>query len=488
MKLRGASAVSVGILGSRILGFVRESIFAHYFGNTDAADAFKGALRIPNLLQNLFGEGVLSASFIPVYARLRGEGKEEEAKEVARSVLFILTLFSSVITILGILTAPLLIDLITPGFEGAKRELAIQIVQILFPGTALLVISAWCLGIQNSHKRFLLSYAAPMFWNLAIIVALLLFGSEPDGILFVTWGVVAGSLLQLLVQIPTTLKLLNGFRGQLKHRSEHVRRVLKNFLPVLLSRGVVQISAFVDSMIASLLRAGSLSALGYAQTLYLLPVSLFGMAVSAAQLPELSETRGEAVVEVSNRLQRAISRMLFFVFPSAAAFICIGDRLVAFVFQSGEFSSEDTRRVWEALSLLAIALPFGTISRLFSSYFYSRDLASKLLWVSISRVILAGALGFYLSRTLDLAGLCLGASIGSYFEFLSLSVLLTKQGIPLPKFSRSTLIFGGWSLICGMLARVSSAGFDRLEGGLIAVVAFSALYLIPAIILRKRVG
>jgi putative peptidoglycan lipid II flippase len=137
---------------SKIAGFVRGRYFARFLGADDAADAFGSAFRIPNLLQNLFGEGVLSASFIPVYASLLARGEVEEAGRVAGAVLAILGLVTSVLTLLGILATPLLVDVITYGFHGAKRELTIRLVRILFPGAALLVMSAWCLGILNSPE------------------------------------------------------------------------------------------------------------------------------------------------------------------------------------------------------------------------------------------------------------------------------------------------------------------------------------------------
>src|SRR5256885_14036331 len=168
-KFGGALAVGTGILLSRIAGVVREIAIAHYLGISRAADAFRAALRIPNLLQNLLGEGVLSASFIPVYARLLAEGKEREANQVARTVATLLVLTASVITLLGIVFTRQVLELLAPGFHGEVRELTVRLVRVLFPGTALLVLSAWCLGVLNSHRRFFLSYASPVLWNGALI-------------------------------------------------------------------------------------------------------------------------------------------------------------------------------------------------------------------------------------------------------------------------------------------------------------------------------
>ena len=248
-------------------------MFSHYFGlASDEADAFNTGFRIPNLLQNLFGEGALSASFIPVYARLVAAGDEDEADRLAGAVGGLLAFTVSVIVLVGVLATAWLIDLIAPGFEGEKRLLAIRLVRILFPGAGLLVISAWCLGILNSHQKFFLSYAAPVAWNLAMIAALVIVGGRTDlGSLAVVlaWASVAGSALQMAVQLPTVSRVLSQFRPSLDIRSSHVREVVRNFWPVLFSRGVVQISAYIDQLIGSLLPTGAITGLTNVQLLYL---------------------------------------------------------------------------------------------------------------------------------------------------------------------------------------------------------------------------
>src|SRR5207248_6578901 len=173
---RSAFMVGAGILISRIIGVIRQRVFAYYFGASLAADAFSAAFRIPNFLQNVFGEGALSASFIPVYANLLARKDEREASRVASAVLTLLALVTSVIVLVGVLTTPYIISIVALGFIGDRRDLAIQLVQIFFPGAGLLVMSAWCLGVLNSHRRFLLSYTAPVVWNLAIIASMIFFG------------------------------------------------------------------------------------------------------------------------------------------------------------------------------------------------------------------------------------------------------------------------------------------------------------------------
>src|SRR5688572_734388 len=264
---RSAFFVGAGILISRIVGLVRQRIFAHYFGSSGEGDAFSAAFRIPNFLQNVFGEGALSASFIPVYAKLLAQKDEEHAGRVANAVFCILALVTSIIVLIGVLATPYIVTAIAAGFEAERRDLTITLVRIFFPGAGLLVLSAWCLGVLNSHHKFFISYTAPVAWNAAIIAALLYFDNRVDLATLAAmtaWGSVAGSALQFGVQLPTVLRLIHRFRPRLDIANAHVRQVLHSFFPVFMSRGVVQISAFVDAGLASFLGQGALVALNYA--------------------------------------------------------------------------------------------------------------------------------------------------------------------------------------------------------------------------------
>src|SRR5947209_4064505 len=249
---KSAFMVGAGILISRIIGVIRQRVFAHYLGTSDAAGAFSAAFRIPNFLQNVFGEGALSASFIPVYANLLARGDKKEASRVADAVLTLLALSTSLIVLAGVLTTPYFVGLFAHSFPEETRALTIQLVRIFFPGAGLLVLSAWCLGVLNSHRKFFLSYTAPVVWNLAIIATLIWFSRREDQFHLATyaaWGSVAGSALQFGVQMPTVLRLIRRLRPVFDVTSANVRTVLRNFFPVFMSRGVVQISAFVDAML-----------------------------------------------------------------------------------------------------------------------------------------------------------------------------------------------------------------------------------------------
>jgi putative peptidoglycan lipid II flippase len=464
--------VAAGIFLSRILGLVRQRAFAHYLGNTGVADAFTAAFRIPNLLQNLFGEGALSASFIPVYAGLLAAKEPEEADRVAGAVGALLALVVSGIVVLGVLGSPWLVTVIAPGFAGEKRELTIRLVRILFPGAGLLVLSAWCLGVLNSHRRFFLSYAAPVAWNLAIIGTLLVLGPRrgmTDLALAAAWASVGGSLLQLLVQWPTVRRLAPALRFRLSATTQHVRTVLTNFLPAFVGRGVVQLSAFIDALLATLLPTGAVAAMGYAQAIYTMPVSLFGMAVSAAELPAMSGARGttdEVAAYLRTRLDGGLRQVAFLVVPSAMAFLALGQVIVSALYQTGEFGRRDSLYVWGILAGSAVGLLASTMGRLYASAFYAlRDVRTPLRF-AVVRVVLTGAFGWFAALRLPgllvigpewgAAGLTASAGVAGWVEFLllrrRLGARIGNTGLPLgllPRLWASATAGAalGWSLL-----------------------------------------
>lgn len=440
---RHAATVGAGILISRIVGLIRQRVFAYYFGTSAAGDAFSAAFRIPNFLQNVFGEGALSASFIPVYAKLLAQGDEKEARHVANAVLGLLALLTSVIVLLGVLTTPYLISIIAAGFQDERRDLTIRLVRILFPGAGLLVLSAWCLGVLNSHHRFFISYTAPVVWNISIIAALVLFGGRVGQFPLAeatAWGSVIGSALQFGVQIPTVLKLVPRLRPAIDLASVHVRIVGRNFLPVFISRGVVQISAFVDAALASFLGQGAVVALSYAQSLYTLPVSLFGMAVSAAELPTMSKALGKTdeIAEVlRHRLDEGLRRIAFFIVPSSMAFLALGDVIAAVLYQTGQFKHDAANYVWAILAGSTVGLLASTLGRLYSSTYYAlRDTRTPLRF-AVVRVALTTVLGYLCALPLPpllgldpkwgVAGLTASAGIAGWVEFTLLRRTLNRR-------------------------------------------------------------
>lgn len=492
--------VALGIFLSRIAGLVRSRATAHFLGSSDAADALAAAFRIPNLLQNLFGEGALSASFIPAYARLHASDPKR-ADQLAGAVGAILALGVSLLVLLGVVATPLLVDLVAPGFDGGKRDLVVQLVRILFPGVGLLVLSAWCLGVLNTHRRFFLSYAAPVLWNGAIIAALLWGGAREGGegiAVWAAWGAVAGSLLQFIVQLPTVLAVA----PQLTHRHSGVgaeaREVFRNAVPAVVSRGVGQVSAYVDTLLASLLGTGAVADLTYAQTLYLLPVSLFGMSVSAAELPSMSREGGSGdPAALRTRIDAGLRRIAFFVVPSAVAFLLLGDVVAAMIYQSGRFGLQDARHVWAVLGGSAVGLLAATQGRLYNSAFYALGDTRTPLRFALLRVTLGIGLGtvaaLYGPGLLDVdprwgtAFLTATSGCAAWIEFLLLQRALNSRIGPTGLRAVELAKLWGIALLAGAIGWVVQQRLPTLgpiAAGALVLGAFGATYLGAAAALR----
>lgn len=450
-----AALVAAGIFLSRIVGLVRERVLATYFGAGLHADVFGAGLRMPNVLQNLLGEGTLSASFIPVYSELIGQGRMHEAGRLAGAMFALLLGVAGVISLLGVLLAPVLVAVFTPGFEAERRELMIQVVRILFPMTGVLVLSAWALGILNSHRKFFIPYFAPVLWNAAIIVALITFSFQPNMdtlLMAVAWGALAGGFLQFGIQLPWVLRLNREIRINTGRNLPELKEVIRNAGPAIMGRGVVQLSSYVDMVLASLLAIGAVAHLRYAQTLYVLPVSLFGMSVAAAELPELARERESAAQTLRARMNDAILRVAFFVVPSFVGFVLLGKVFVSGLYQAGEFSESNVMVVWFVLAAYSLGLLASTTTRIYQSAFFAlRDTKTParvaVLRVTISAIV--GALlmiqfeaiavrGFSLPAgvfggfnvdgiPLGPVGLALGASIGAWLEWMLLRRTLVRQ-------------------------------------------------------------
>ncbi len=474
---RGATRVALGIFSSRILGLIREASLGFFFGAGPHADVFRTALRGPNVLQNLLGEQTLSVSFIPVYSRMLEEGREEEAGRFAGAVFGLLAALAAALALTGILLAKPIVALLAPGFLGDAAQvaagtagvdrypLAVAAVRFIFPMTGLLVLSAWAMGVLNSHRRFFLPYFAPVVWNAAIIAALWLVGGEWAGLirtggegvprfalnqilLAACAGALVGGLLQFAVQIPLVVRVLKGFRPSLSTRVAGVRSALRAFTPLAAGRGVVQLSSYLDIVLASLLAAGAPAALGYAQTLYILPVSLFGMSVAAAELPELARRSGPGDgVEMLPRVDAGLRQTAFFTLPTFLGYLLFGFLLVTCLYRRGSFQEVDNWLVYLVLCGYTLGLPATNASRQLNNVFYSLGLTAIPAKIAVARVSVSVGLGVPLMLWLDryavaqvvgldrverqlylgALGLAVGAGVASWFELWRLRRALRSE-------------------------------------------------------------
>jgi len=532
-----AATVAAGILSSRVVGFLRERAVAYFFGVGAHADVFRVALRGPNILQNLLGEGTISAAFIPIYSRMLAEAREEDAGRFAGAVFGLLLALVALLTLLGVLFAGPIVTVLAPGFLGDagadaatggvdRFGLAVACVRIIFPMTGILVLSAWALGVLNSHRRFFVPYFAPVLWNVAIIAALFgaaaywmerplageaaaALGVATENRLLVAacWGALAGGLLQFLVQLPQVVRVIRGFRLSLSFEVEGVREAIGAFGPVVAGRGVGQLSTYLDLFLASFLAAGALGALGYASQIYLLPVSLFGLSVAAAELPELSRVGGAERSAFLARVHRSLGQVAFLVVPTFVGYLAFGYPIVGLLFQTGDFGPADTWLIYFVLCAYTLALPTSTASRLLQNSFYALGDTKTPAKVAVLRVVVAAAVAvpvmFLLDRftvaelvdapatdeplRLGAVGLALGTAVASWFELWRLRTILGRRvagfGLPLGRAARMAGLAGAAAVPAAGLWTLLPDWHVALDAAVV-VTTYAATYVAGAYLLK----
>jgi len=508
-----SAMIAAGILLSRVAGLIRTRVVAMFFGTSPIADVFVAGMRMPNLLQNLLGEGVLSASFIPVYSELLHQGRRKEAGRVAGAIFALLLATAGALALFGVLLAPAIVAVFAPGMVGDRYELTVTFTRIIFPMAGTLVLSTWALGILNSHRSFFLPYFAPVLWNAAMIATLLAFGwgMEPQRLVIaLAWGALAGGVLQFAVQLPTVLRLERELKFGFGRRIEGVREAVRNAGPAILGRGVVQISGYLDYFFASFLAVGAMATLQFAQLFYMLPISLFGMSVAAAELPEMSRQRESGAEVLRERASGGLERVAFYVVPSFVAFALLGDVVVATLLQTGEFNRSDTLVVYFTLLAFSLGLLATTASRMLSTTFFAlRDTRTPARY-AIVRVALAAVLSVILmiqfeaihierlgvripggvfshlrigEKSLGVVGLALGTGIAAWVEWallkraLRLRIGAVGAGTGLVTKMFTAALAGaaaGWGMRLLLPAGMNPLLSGMLVLGLYGVVYFAA--------------
>ena len=514
----GSTLVAGGIGLSRIAGLLREMVSSRVLGLSGAADAFATAARIPNLLQNLLGEGVLSASFVPVYSQLLDGDDEAEANRVAGAIGAILLVVTGLAVLVLVLAARPVTAVLAPGLGNETFELAVNLTRIMAVGVGFLVMSAWCLGILNSHRNFFLPYAAPIVWNAAQIVAALFIWWRgwplEDAARGLAIAVTVGGVLQLLVQLPTVHRLARGLRFRPDNHHSAVKEIRRRFAPAVLGRGVVQLSAYLDLFLATFLAAGAVAALFKAQMLYTLPVSLFAMSVAAAELPEMSRIGNDPEALIA-RTRRSLDRIAFWMLLAAFVLIAAGDLVVGVLFQGGEFDATDGVLVWFILAAYAVGLPAIGASRLLQNTCYAVGDTRGPARIAAIRVAVAAAIGLFVMFPLDRVlvgpdgllglgdilafgpldargaggpvrlgamGLALGSAVGAWVELTLLSALVGRKvpGITDPRQSLvGPAMAAAGAFVLTAAVKILAAPLPLLlEAALVGVVALGAYVIL----------
>ncbi|MGH1505029.1 MAG: lipid II flippase MurJ [Acidimicrobiales bacterium] len=414
--MSGSQRVAAGIFASRAVGLVREVVITAALGAGPATDAFRAAMRIPNLLQNLLGEGSISASFVPVYARLLEEHRLPEARTLTRQALGLLSATVVALVALIVLAARPLVWLTTlGGWSGDRYELAIALTRITALGTGLLVLSALCLGVLNAHRRYFVAYSAPVVWSAAQIVALLValtVDAAPDQV--ARWAAIAmvvGSVGQLVVQLPTLLRAEGDIPVPSFARGPHLREALRQFAPAVSGRGIVQLSSYVDLALVGLLTVGALATITLVMPLYLLAIAVFGFSVAVSELTEMSRSTG-GVAAVAARLRAAQRRVLLPAGLITAGAIGGGSVVIGFLYEDvgrmfggddplTSFDAANTTVAAAALAAFALGLPATMVARVSQNALYALRDARTPARIAAVRLVVGAVIGVFAMFQLD---------------------------------------------------------------------------------------
>ncbi len=506
-RRRPATAVGAGIFLSRLTGLARDSALAAFLGTGLLADAYWAAIKIPNIIRNLLGEGTLSAAFVPVYSEtLEKHGaSSEESTRLASSVLGIVLTAAVLLSALGVILAPWITSVVMVGAGEETRRVTTELVRILFPMSGALIVGAWFLGVLNSHGKFFLPFVAPTVWNVSQIVGLFVAqaaGSQKFAHAL-AWSALVGSLLQVAVQVPAARRLTGSLRPRVSWSWEPVRRVARNTLPVISSQGIFQISTLVDITLATLVGTSAMSALGYSQRLIYLPISLFGIAVAAASLPNMS--RDATAARLRPRLVNGFFQILFFVLPAAVFYLLFGDLVIRLIYERRAFTEASTVLVAAVLGTYSLGLVASSSLKLFASGFHALQdtrtpmmLAAVSVTIGIGIAVLLTLLGRARLpdpyRPYAAMGIALGGAAGAWINLLLLWTMLGRRIGPL--FDRTAaratlrLVAGAGaaavaaSAVRGWLQpQLSGGGFFSVLALLLAVGAAGAA---PYLLIARR--
>ena len=432
---KSAGVIGLGISASRILGFVRDIVLAAMFGTGMYADAFFTALRIPNLWRDLVGEGAANAAYVPVLSVYAATKSKEEFWRLARIILNVTVIALSAISLLGIIFTPFIVKVIAWGFlkNPQKFDLTVILTRTMFPYIFLIGLTAYTTGVLNSLKLFGASSFSQPIWNLAVILsAIFLCPVMKVPVMGLAIGVLIGGILQLAVQIPSLMKRGLGLPRFDRFRHPASSEIGKLLLPRVFGSSVYQLNVFVDTMLATNLGEGAVSAINFANRLWLLPLAIFSTAFSQAMLPTLSEHAARKDMDkFKDALSFSLRSVFFITIPAAVGLLVLSEPIVRALFERGSFNSDSTRLTAPVLFYFSIGLcTYAGVKPLASAFFSLKDTITPVK-NAIAVFVINVVLNVILMFPMKVNGLALATSIASMFNFFSLFFLLRKKIGPL---------------------------------------------------------
>jgi putative peptidoglycan lipid II flippase len=435
--LKALATVSSMTLLSRILGFVRDAVIARVFGAGLATDAFFVAFKIPNFLRRLFAEGAFSQAFVPILAEYKNRRGEDQTRDLIDYVSGMLALALFVVTVLGVLAAPIIIYLSAPGFAKSpdKFNLTVDLLRITFPYILFISLTALAGSILNTLSRFAVPAFTPVLLNLSFIVFTLVLAPYFDPpVMALAWAVLAGGVLQLAFQAPFLLRLRVMPRFRLNFRHEGMRRVLRQMVPALFGVSVGQISLLLNVIFASFLLTGSVSWLYYADRLMEFPAGMLGVALGTILLPSLSKHfANQSAEEYSALLDWGLRLTFLLAVPAAVGLAVLAMPLIATLFMYGAFSAVDAQATRAALMAYSIGLLGLILVKVLAPAFYARQDIRTPVRIAVITLVITQLMNLAFVGPLQHAGLALATGLGSCLNAALLYYLLRKRKIHIPR-------------------------------------------------------
>ncbi|HPN96444.1 MAG TPA: murein biosynthesis integral membrane protein MurJ [Candidatus Moranbacteria bacterium] len=479
-----AFLITVAGLASRMLGLLRDRFLASSFGAGDTLDVYYAAFRIPDLIYNLLILGALSAAFIPVFTGLISKNENKDAWKLANGLMN-LAIFSIIaFSLIFCIFAPFLMRIITPGFSPEKLEKVVAFTRIMFLSPLFLGISGIFGGILTSFKRFFIYSLAPIFYNIGIIIGVLVFVKfwGPIGL---AWGVVLGAFLHMVIQYPAARDL--GYRHSWQSikcfKDKNIRRVLKLMVPRTLGIAINQINLLVITIFASMLASGSLAIFNFAQNLQSVPLGIFGISFSIAVFPTLSSFFAKKDNDnFVNSFSQVFRQILFFVIPLSVFIILLRAQLVRVILGAGKFDWEDTTLTFQCLGILAASLFAQSLIPLLARSFYAMHDTKTPFYVAIFSEFLNIITVILLIGKVQILSLAIAFSLSSVVQMiLLLFILRTKfENLDDRKIFRSVSVIALASFLGGIgiqLGKHLASDFVDMDTflGVFSQLSFAAL-------------
>ncbi|HEV2858206.1 MAG TPA: murein biosynthesis integral membrane protein MurJ [Solirubrobacterales bacterium] len=463
---RSTAFFSIATAASRVAGLAREVVAAGYYGISGPMSAFTIAFQVPNLIRALFADAALQPAFVPVFTELIGKKDYKEAFRLASTMLLLVTMILGAITALFVLLAPVVMPVFAPGFEGQILDLTVALSQVLFPILVLLGISGIVVGILNSYDRFGAFAISPLFWNLSIILVLVvlepLFHGE-DRIYAYAIGILVGTLVQLLIPAWDLRHTPYRFRFSFDWRHPGVRRVLLLMLPVTISLGLINFNLLINSFFGSLVSDEAPAAIDKAFRIYQLPQGIFSVAIATVLFPTLARFANAGEMEnLRSTMANGMRQILFVLLPAAAAILALSDPMIRLIYQRGEFDPAETAVVATALFWFAFSLPTNGLYLLQTRTFFSLQKPWQATALATIDLVVSAVAALALYKPFGVGGIVAGTGIGTTVAVIAQAVILRRRfgGLELRRlFSTAARI----TIAAAALAGVSWLVWDVLD-------------------------